>query len=97
MRNSGLAAYFAHIISVDEVGVFKPDPRVYALAPQKLNVAREEIAFISSNGWDAAGAAAFGFRVFWINRGGLPREQLESEPEAILDDLSQLPAHVASR
>jgi 2-haloacid dehalogenase len=97
MRNSGLASYFAHVISVDEARVFKPDPRVYALAPQKLTVPREEIAFISSNGWDAAGAAAFGFRVFWVNRGGLPRERLEPGPEAILDDLAQLPARVTSR
>ena len=97
MRNSGLASCFAHVISVDEVRVFKPDPRVYALAPQKLAVPREEIAFISSNGWDAAGAAAFGFRVFWVNRGGLPRERLEPGPEAILDNLSQLPSRVSSR
>jgi 2-haloacid dehalogenase len=97
MRNSGLAPYFAHVISVDEVRVFKPDPQVYALAPRRLAVPREEIAFISSNGWDAAGAAAFGFRVFWVNRGGLPLERLEPEPEAILDNLSQLPARVTSR
>lgn len=97
MRNSGLASYFTHVISVDEARVFKPDPRVYALAPQKLTVPRAEIAFISSNGWDAAGAAAFGFRVFWVNRGGLPRERLEPGPEAILDDLAQLPARVTSR
>jgi 2-haloacid dehalogenase len=96
IANSGLAPCFAHILSVDAVRVFKPDPRVYALAPEKLDLAREEIAFVSSNGWDAAGAAAFGFRVFWVNRSGLPREPFEPGPEAVLADLSQLQARVAA-
>jgi 2-haloacid dehalogenase len=96
IANSGLAPCFAHILSVDAVRVFKPDPRVYALAPETLDVAREEIAFVSSNGWDAAGAAAFGFRVFWVNRSGLPREPFEPGPEAVLADLSQLQARVAA-
>jgi 2-haloacid dehalogenase len=96
VANSDLAPRFAHVISVDEARVFKPDPRVYALAPHKLGVPRDEIAFISSNGWDAAGAAAYGFRVFWVNRSGQPREPFEPGPEAVLTDLSQLPERVVA-
>ena len=51
------------VISVDEIKVYKPDPRVYQLAPDRLGVATDEIGFVSSNYWDAAGAKNFGFRV----------------------------------
>ena len=95
VESSGLAARFAAVLSVDEVRAYKPDPRVYQVAVDRLGVAREVIAFVSSNGWDAAGAAAFGFRVFWVNRAGLPRERLDAPPEAMLGDLSDLPPRLA--
>lgn len=79
-------------ISIDEIGIFKPDPRCYQLAVDKLGVAKENIAFMSSNSWDANGAAAFGFRVVWINRYGQRRERLPSQPDEILTSLEDLPA-----
>lgn len=78
-------------ISVDELGVYKPDPRVYQLAVDRLGIPREEIAFQSSNAWDAAGAAAFGFQVVWINRYGQRRERLPAEPDREIDSLRNLP------
>lgn len=79
------------VLSVEDVGVFKPDPRVYQLAVDRLGVAPAEICFMSSNGWDAVGAAAFGFRVVWINRYKQPAEQLPARPDVVLDSLSPLP------
>lgn len=93
---SGLQRHFQAVLSVHDVGIYKPDPRVYQLAVDRLGLARERIGFVSSNGWDAAGAAAFGFTVYWINRLGAPVEHLPAKPVAVLRDLSELPGLLAS-
>ena len=82
------------VISVDEVGIFKPDPRVYQLCGDRLGVDRGSIAFVSSNGWDAAGAKAFGFTTFWINRASAPVEHLGVTPDRMLNSLAELPARI---
>ena len=80
------------VLSVEDVGVYKPDPRVYALAVERLGVAAEQICFQSSNAWDAVGAKAFGFRVVWVNRYGQPPERLDAQPDVEVSDLTALPA-----
>ena len=80
------------ILSVHPAGVFKPDPRVYRIAEDCLGVPRAVVGFVSSNGWDAAGAKAFGFRAIWVNRSGAPVERLGHEPDAVVSDLAGLPA-----
>ena len=79
------------VLSVDEVGIFKPDPRVYQLACDRLGVARDQIGFVSSNGWDAAGAKSFGFTTFWINRTAAPVDALGVKPDRVLNSLAELP------
>jgi 2-haloacid dehalogenase len=91
VRNSGLETMIPKIFSVEKAGVFKPDPRVYRIAVDELNVKPEEIAFQSSNAWDASGAAAFGFKVAWINRFGQSPERLPDKPDVEIQNLSQLP------
>ena len=86
---------FDAVISVDEVGVFKPAPEVYALAVKRLGVAAGETGFVSSNCWDALGAKSFGFRVWWINRTGAPLDRLDCEPDGILSGLGELPGALA--
>ena len=88
---AGLAGRLDHVLSVEEVGVFKPDPRVYRFAAERLAAEPDRIGFVSSNGWDAHGAASFGFRTFWVNRVGLPRERLPGAVWATVPDLSSLP------
>ena len=83
------------VISVDEVKIFKPDPRVYQLACDRLGLNRDQIGFVSSNGWDAAGAKAFGFTTFWINRAATPVEALGVTPDRMLKSLAELPALLA--
>ena len=78
------------ILSVHPARVFKPAPSVYRLAEDKLGVPRALMGFVSSNGWDAAGAKAFGFQVFWVNRAGAPVERLGVRPDAIVRDLAEL-------
>ena len=82
------------VLSVDAVGCFKPDPRVYQLACDELHVNRDEIAFVSSNGWDAAGAKSFGFKTYWINRTSAPVDALGVKPDRMLNSLAELPALV---
>ncbi len=95
MLEAGLAAAalrerFEHVLSVDEVGVFKPHPSVYELAPKAFQLPAARILFVSSNAWDAAGARAFGFPVAWVNRAGLPFERLGATPNLIVADLAEL-------
>ena len=91
VRNSGLEEVISKIFSVEKAGVFKPDPRVYQIAVDELNVKLEEIVFQSSNAWDASGAAAFGFKVAWVNRFGQSPERLPGRPTVEIIDLSKLP------
>jgi 2-haloacid dehalogenase len=91
VKNSELEDLISEIFSVEQVGTFKPDPRVYQIAVEGLNVKAEEIVFQSSNAWDAAGAAAFGLRVAWINRFNQSPERLPGKPDVEIKLLSELP------
>jgi 2-haloacid dehalogenase len=95
VRNSGLEDVFDAVLSVEEVGVYKPHPSVYALAAQRLGIAPARICFLSSNGWDAFSAKAFGFRVLWCNRFGQPAERIPAAPDGEIADLSSLPRIVS--
>ena len=96
-RHNRMAALFDDILSVDAVGIFKPHPSVYRYATDRLAVRPDEILFMSSNGWDIAGAASFGFRTVWVNRSGQPPERLPGTPVAVIDNLSELLAHIPAR
>lgn len=91
-QHHGLAPHFRAILSVHEVGVYKPAPRVYALAAERLGAAPGEVGFVSANGWDAAGAKAFGFRVYWINRASRPPEAHAPPPDAQIGGVDALEA-----
>jgi 2-haloacid dehalogenase len=79
------------ILSVEEAGIFKPHPATYRLAVDRLGVLPEAVCFVSSNGWDVAGAAAFGFRVAWLNRMGRTPERLPAGPDVEIRGLDALP------
>jgi 2-haloacid dehalogenase len=72
VKNSGLDAFLDAAISVDGAGKFKPHPDCYALVEKTLGLKKDEVMFVSSNGFDVAGAKHFGFTVIWIRRGGAP-------------------------
>jgi 2-haloacid dehalogenase len=78
------------VLSVDSVEMFKTSPRAYELAPSALQIRPSEVIFVSSNRWDIAGAAAFGFKPVWVNRLGLPDEYPEHEPVAVMGSLAEL-------
>ena len=91
VANSGLEPLLDHVLSIEDVGIYKPDPSVYQLAVDRLGIASEAICFVSANAWDAAGAAAFGFNVAHLNRFDQPEERLPGRPKAIMKSLSELP------
>jgi 2-haloacid dehalogenase len=93
--HAGFGALVDHVPSVEEVGVFKPHPRVYQLAVDRLAVPARAIAFVSSNGWDAWAASAFGLRAIWCNRQGQVRERLPGGPDCEIRSLTELPPLLA--
>jgi 2-haloacid dehalogenase len=88
VAQSGLS--FDAVLSVHELGIYKPAPQVYRLAVERLAVAAADIVFVSSNCWDALGATAFGLRAVWINRTGAPVDRLGAAPERIVASLAEL-------
>ncbi|ALK10162.1 haloacid dehalogenase type II [Blastochloris viridis] len=87
---AGLGDLLDHVLSVDAVRLYKPRPEVYTLAVDALGCAAGDIVFVSSNRWDVAGAAAFGFRPIWINRTNAPAEYDGLDPERVLARLDDL-------
>jgi 2-haloacid dehalogenase len=80
------------VLSVEAVGVFKTDPRVYQYALDRLGVQASQVSFQSSNAWDAHAASDFGMRVVWCNRYGQRRERLPGAPDCEVRSLDELPA-----
>jgi 2-haloacid dehalogenase len=105
VKSAGLSDVVDHVISVEPVRCFKPDPRVYALGLSVLRrrqptLAPRQVLFVSSNGWDAVGATWFGYTTFWLNRSGAPPEELGTAPShegRNLRDLMALVDGVAPR
>jgi 2-haloacid dehalogenase len=87
VANAGLGPMLDHVLSIESVGVYKPDPRVYRFGAETVGHEPASIGFVSANGWDAAGAAHFGFQVIHLNRFDQPAEVLPSGPAMVLKSL----------
>lgn len=95
LDHAGLADLFDAQISTDRARTFKPSPRAYALGPAVLGLPRAQIVFAAFGGWDAAGAAWYGFPTFWVNRLGVAPEALSTPAHATGATLAELAAFVA--
>jgi len=91
VRSAALTDLLDAVLSVEDVGVYKPHPSVYRLAVDRLGVPARAIAFQSSNAWDAYAASAFGMRVVWCNRYGQRAERIPGNPDAVVRSLAELP------
>jgi 2-haloacid dehalogenase len=91
VRHTGLDAHLTGVLSVDAAGIYKPSPRVYQLAIDRLQLPPARIGFVSSNGWDAIGAKACGFTAFWINRAAAPVDRHGPAPDRVISTLADLP------
>ncbi|MDT7951371.1 MAG: haloacid dehalogenase type II [Acetobacteraceae bacterium] len=92
---AGIGGLLDAVISVDLIKTYKPSTTVYALAERTLGVAASQTGFVSSNAWDAQGAAVAGFQVFWCNRGGNPAEYGLEHRATVIDSLADLEAMLA--
>jgi 2-haloacid dehalogenase len=90
LEGSGLRGQFDRVLSTDAIRTYKPDPRAYQMAIEALGLRRGEILFVPFAGWDAAGAKAFGYKTYWVNRLNLPTERLGVVPDAVGQDLVDL-------
>ncbi|MFL2684960.1 MAG: haloacid dehalogenase type II [Amylibacter sp.] len=89
--SANLENYLDKIISIDGIEIYKPDPKVYQMVIDQFNCKIEEVLFISSNGWDIAGASKFGFTTLWVNRNLIPKDRLTFMPNKITNNLSTIP------
>lgn len=88
--SSGVGSFLEEVISVESVSTFKPARIVYDLVGQRMGCAVSDVLFVSSNGWDIAGAQAYGFETAWVNRSGLPVDRLMARPAHVVTDLNAI-------
>ncbi|RBI87564.1 haloacid dehalogenase type II [Rhodosalinus halophilus] len=91
VESAGIGDRLDAVLSVEEVGVFKPARAVYDLVGARFGTAPDEVLFVSANGWDAAAAAGYGFDTVWVNRAGDPVDRLPWRPGTVRPDLTDIP------
>lgn len=91
VKSAGIGDVLDVLLSVESVGVFKPDAKVYDLVGQHFGCAKDEVLFVSSNGWDAAAATGYGFETAWVNRSAEPVDRLPWTPVHTLKELTEIP------
>ena len=96
VKSAGIDGLLDAVLSVEEVGVYKPDPRVYQLAVDELGIPTSQISFQSSNAWDAYAASSFGMKVVWCNRCRQRKERLPRNPDHEIETLAELPRIVGA-
>lgn len=92
VNSAGIGDRLDAVLSVESVGIFKPDARVYDLVVARFGCTRDQVLFVSSNGWDACAAAGYGFDTAWVNRAGEPVDRLPATPRHRLRDLTTIPS-----
>ncbi|MEM6696169.1 MAG: haloacid dehalogenase type II [Pseudomonadota bacterium] len=96
VESAGVGAFLDTVLSVQDVGVFKPHRRVYDMVEDHFGVHADAVLFVSSNGWDAAHGKGYGFRSVWVNRAGEPMDRLPWKPDHVLTDLTTIPELAAA-
>ncbi|MEM7438598.1 MAG: haloacid dehalogenase type II [Pseudomonadota bacterium] len=91
VQSAGVGDVLDDVLSVEDVGVFKPHKSVYDLVVKRFGCEPAEALFVSSNGWDAAAGAGYGFYTAWVNRSGEPMDRLPWTPQVVLSDLTTIP------
>ena len=90
VKNNNLENIFDDIFSIEEVGIFKPDSKVYELPVNKYNIKKDEILFLSANTWDVSGGGNYGYNSVWVNRNKNIFDNLDYQPLDEIHDLSEL-------
>ena len=90
VKNNNLENIFDDIFSIEEVGIFKPDSKVYELPVKKYNIKKDEILFLSANTWDVSGGGNYGYNSVWVNRNKNVFDNLDYQPLDEIHDLSEI-------
>jgi 2-haloacid dehalogenase len=90
VESAGIGLYLDAVLSVEDVGIFKPAAQVYDMVGARFGCAKDDVLFVSSNGWDVAGATGYGFETVWVNRAGDPVDRLPHRPRHVLRDLTAI-------
>ena len=90
VNNNNLDNFFDDLFSIEEVGIYKPDSRVYDLPIKKYNIKKNEVVFLSANTWDISGAGNFGYQTVWVNRNNNIFDNLDYKPNKEIKNLSEL-------
>jgi len=90
VKSAGMSGLFDHVLSIDSVRAYKPSPAAYSLGTHAFGAQPRELVFVSSNGWDVAGATGFGFTTIWFNRQNAPAEELGVAPHGTGEDMNDL-------
>ena len=90
VKSSDLENLFDDIFSIEEVKIYKPDPKVYDIPTNKYKVSRDEIMFLSANTWDVSGGGNFGYNSIWVNRNNSEFDVLDYQPKIEINNLKQL-------
>ena len=88
--SNGLDDLFDDLFSIEEVGIYKPDSKVYNLPIKKYKIEKDEIAFLSANTWDVSGGGNYGFNSIWVNRNNTIFDNLDYKPQNEIKNLSEL-------
>jgi len=86
---AGISEWFDELLSVDVLKCYKPTPAVYQIIPERFDCKPSDVTFFSSNNWDVSGAGAFGFKTIWVNRTGVPWDNLPGKPDIIVNSISE--------
>ena len=90
VKNNNIENYFDDIMSIESVGIYKPDSKVYEMPIKKYNCKPENICFMSSNTWDVSGGGVFGYNAVWVNRSNKIFDKLSYKPKFVISNLQEL-------
>ena len=90
VKNNKLENFFDEVFSVEHVGIYKPDSKVYDIPINKYQIQKNEVAFLSSNTWDVSGGGNYGYKAIWVNRNKSTFDKLDYKPNCEIGDLSEL-------
>ena len=90
VKSNNLEFLFDDVFSVEEVGIYKPDPKVYDLPIKRYSIKKEEVLFLSSNTWDVSGGGNYGYQTIWVNRNKSIFDNLDYKPSYEIKELTEL-------
>ncbi len=90
VSSNNLKGFFDDLFSIEDVSIFKPNPKVYDIPIRKYGIKKKEVVFLSSNTWDVSGGGNFGLNAIWVNRNKNIFDNLDYEPSYEIKDLSEL-------